>query len=120
MRVQTRPRGLLQGLKALARPRSLQSRMGTAGDRRNVRQAVLNKLGQLHWEKERLTQERRNWQGKIGEIDARLEEIQGAETDLERQFLGQLTEAPKQRQAGDGTEGGAAQSGADAPVVLRY
>lgn len=44
---------------------------------------MLNQLVQLQREKERITQEKQNWQAKITRIDARLEEIAAMEHKLQ-------------------------------------
>jgi len=44
---------------------------------------VLNKLAQLQREKERITQEKQNWQTKVALIDVRLEEIAAMEKKLQ-------------------------------------
>jgi hypothetical protein len=43
---------------------------------------VLNKLAQLQRDKERITQEKQNWQNKIALIDGRLEELATLEKNL--------------------------------------
>jgi hypothetical protein len=44
---------------------------------------VLNKLAQLQREKERITQEKQNWQTKVALIEARLAEIAAMEKKLQ-------------------------------------
>ncbi|MBI4530704.1 MAG: hypothetical protein HY709_04210 [Candidatus Latescibacteria bacterium] len=69
MRTQTRVKGL-QNILA---------------DQRNGQQSqleLLNRLALLQREKERITQERENWQKKVEIIDARLEKI----TEMIKQF----------------------------------
>lgn len=44
---------------------------------------VLNKLAQLQRDKERITQEKQNWQTKVALIDVRLEEIAALEKKLQ-------------------------------------
>ena len=44
---------------------------------------MLNQLVQLQREKERLTQEQQNWQGKLRLIETRLEEIVAEENKLQ-------------------------------------
>jgi hypothetical protein len=50
---------------------------------------MLNKLAQLQREKERISQERQNWQTKIDLINTRLAEIAEAEKTLLRFFAGE-------------------------------
>ena len=83
MRTQTRVRGL-QDIKN-------EKECGTGS-----RVSILGKLAQLEREKERISQERSNWQEKIGLIDARLAQIEEVRKRLEP-LLGEQQERPRRR-----------------------
>ena len=74
MRTQTRVKGLQDIL----------------ADRRNGQESqleILNRLALLQREKERITQERENWQKKVEIIDARLEKITEMIGQLQRSLM---------------------------------
>lgn len=68
------------------RVRGLQDIMSSERNGPQNRLGIFNLLAQLHREKERITQEKQNWQNKIDSIDARLAQIETRETQL-RQLL---------------------------------
>lgn len=106
MRTPTSPKGLRERPSIRVRARGLQSLMGTGCEERSRRQEVLNRLNQLRWEKERLRQERRNWEQKLKVIDKRLAEIADAEAGLEREFLSESARTPcESRRAGQDAVG---------------
>lgn len=96
--------------------------------RRATRQSaldVLNQLVQLQREKERITQEKQNWQAKLTLIEARLEAIAAAENKLQSYLAvaegaGEAHAASREKSRGVSVPQQSAPAEAVHTVTLRY
>ena len=68
--------------RARSRVRGLQDIMSRESHKSQNRLVMINELAQIQREKERITQERQNWQNKIDFIDARLAQIETKEAQF--------------------------------------
>ena len=83
MRTQSRVKGLRdEVMRTQHRVKGLQDVANHGKGGRQTRMSIVSKLAQLEAEKERIAQERSNWQEKIALINARLAQIQDLEGRL--------------------------------------
>jgi uncharacterized protein (DUF3084 family) len=105
-------------MRTLARVKGLQDVLNDESAPGRTRMSVLNRLSKLQREKDRISQERSNWQEKVDAIDARLAQI--AELQNKLQPLLADAETPCKELHQPEHAAATAEAPADELTVLRY
>lgn len=109
-------------MRTQPRVRGLQDIVNSGDNKKQNRMGALNRLAQLQREKERIKQERSNWQEKIDLINARLEQIGEQEAQLKKWLVEEEDPAPDARggRKGAGREIAHKEMPVDEVTVIRY